>query len=157
MAQYIEFMEKYFVYIWLAIAVSLVSIFFFRGRKAIQMFNDLELSKLIYSEKSASGYSTKSFRTKWGGASKVLHIMITDKELIIKTYLFLALIAKKHDMLHRIPLQNILKTKIINGKIFSRLFIEFKGDNGDLKEIVIISKNNNRVKEMLDKYVIKEN
>jgi hypothetical protein len=134
-------------------AVTLISIFFIRGRKAIQMFSDLDLSNLVYSEKSASGYSTKSFRTKWGGASKVLHIMITDKELIIKTYLFLAHVAEKHDMLHRIPLENILKTEIKKGTVFSKLFIEFKGNNGESKEIVLMSKNNDQIKEILDKYV----
>ena len=146
-------MDKYFFYIWLIMAVTLISIFFIRGRKAIQMFSDLDLSNLVYSEKSASGYSTKSFRTKWGGASKVLHIMITDKELIIKTYLFLAHVAEKHDMLHRIPLENILKTEIKKGTVFSKLFIEFKGNNGESKEIVLMSKNNDQIKEILDKYV----
>lgn len=153
MEQFTRFMDKYFFYIWLIMAVTLISIFFIRGRKAIQMFSDLDLSNLVYSEKSASGYSTKSFRTKWGGASKVLHIMITDKELIIKTYLFLAHVAEKHDMLHRIPLENILKTEIKKGTVFSKLFIEFKGNNGESKEIVLMSKNNDQIKEILDKYV----
>ena len=153
MEQFTRFMDKYFFYIWLIVAVTLISIFFIRGRKAIQMFSDLDLSNLVYSEKSASGYSTKSFRTKWGGASKVLHIMITDKELIIKTYLFLAHVAEKHDMLHRIPLENILKTEIKKGTVFSKLFIEFKGNNGESKEIVLMSKNNDQIKEILDKYV----
>ena len=153
MEQFTRFMGKYFFYIWLIMAVTLISIFFIRGRKAIQMFSDLDLSNLVYSEKSASGYSTKSFRTKWGGASKVLHIMITDKELIIKTYLFLAHVAEKHDMLHRIPLENILKTEIKKGTVFSKLFIEFKGNNGESKEIVLMSKNNDQIKEILDKYV----
>ena len=84
------------------------------------MFSNLDLNKLVYSEKSASGYSTKSNKTKWGGASKVLHIMISDKELIIKTYLFMAYIAEKHDMLHRIPLENILSTEIKKGVVFSK-------------------------------------
>ena len=79
--------------------------------------------------------------------------MITDKELIIKTYLFLAHVAEKHDMLHRIPLENILKTEIKKGTVFSKLFIEFKGNNGESKEIVLMSKNNDQIKEILDKYV----
>mgnify|MGYP000719229333 CR=1 FL=1 len=153
MEQFNEFMDKYFFYIWLVMAVTLVSIFFIRGRKAIQMFSDLDLSNLVYSEKNASGYSTKSFRTKWGGASKVLHIIITGNELIIKTYLFLAHVAEKHDMLHRIPLENILKTEIKKGAILSKLFVEFTGQNGETKEIVLMSKTNRQIKEILDKYV----
>lgn len=151
MQQFTEFMDKYFFYIWLVMAVTVVSISFIQGRKAIRMFSDLDLSNLIYSEKNASGYSTKSFRTKRGGASKVLHIVITDKELIIKTYLFLAYIAEKHDLLHRIPLENILSTTIKKGIIYSKLVVEFKGQGGEVKEIVLMSKNNTRIKEILDK------
>lgn len=148
-----QFLDKYFFYIWLFTAVTLVSIFFIRGKKAIQMFNDLDLSNLVYSEKHASGYSTKTFRTSWGGSSKLLHIMITDKELILKTYLFFAHIAEKHDLLHRIPIENILKTEIKKGTLFSKLIVQFKGQNNEKKEIVLMSKNNIQIKELLDKYV----
>lgn len=151
MQQFTEFMNKYFFYIWLVMGVTVVSLLFIQGRKAIRMFSDLDLSNLIYSEKNASGYSTKSFRTKRGGASRVLHIVITDKELIIKTYLFLASIAEKYDMLHRIPLENILSTTIKKGIIYSKLVVEFKGQGGEVKEIVLMSKNNIRIKEILDK------
>lgn len=153
MKQYTEFMDKYFIYIWLVMMVTIVSIFFIHGKRAIKMFSNFNQSKLIYTERNASGYSTKSFRTRWGGASKVLHIMITDKELILKTFLFLAYVAKKNDMLHRIPLENILKTEIKKGTMFSKLFIEFKGENGEVKEVVLMSKNNNQIKELLEKYV----
>lgn len=64
MEQFNEFTDKHFIYTWLVIVVTLVTIFFIRGRKAIQIFSDLDLSNLVYSEKSASGYSTKSLRTK---------------------------------------------------------------------------------------------
>jgi|GEM_PF-4576532 len=151
MQQFIEFMNTYFFYIWLVMAVIVVSLLSIKGSKAIRMFSDLDLSNLIYSEKNASGYSTKSFRTKIGGASRVLHIMITDKELIIKTYLLFAYIAEKHDLLHRIPLENILSTEIKKGTRYSKLVVEFKGQHGEVKEIVLMSKNNIRIKEILDK------
>lgn len=151
MEQFSEFMEHYFFYIWLIVAVTITSIFFIRGRKAIEMFSDLDLLKVIYSEKNASGYSTKTFISRSGGASKVLQIIITDKELIVKTFLFLAYVAEKQDLLHRIPFENILKTKIKKGVLFSKLFIEFKDQNGKIKEIVLISRNNIQIKEILDK------
>lgn len=151
MEQFSEFMEHYFFYIWLIVAVTITSIFFIRGRKAIEMFSDLDLLKVIYSEKNASGYSTKTFISRSGGASKVLQIIITDKELIVKTFLFLAYVAEKQDLLHRIPFENILKTEIKKGVLFSKLFIEFKDQNGKIKEIVLISRNNIQIKEILDK------
>lgn len=151
MEQFFDFMEKYFIYIWLVLAVTTISILFIRGRKALKPFTDLDLSNLVYSEKWASGYSTKSFKTRWGGASKLLHIMISYKELILKTNLFIAYIAKESDLLHRIPLENILKTEIKKGLMFSRLYVEFKGLQGETKEIVLMSKNNKHIREILQK------
>ncbi len=152
MQHFIEFMDKYFFYIWLVMVVTVVSLFFILGKKAIQVFSDLDLSKLIYSEKNASGYSTKSFRTRWGGASRVLHIMITDKELIIKTNLFMAYIAQRYDLLNRIPLENMVRVEIKEGGFRSKLFVEFKEQGGEVKEIVLMSKNNFQIKEILDRY-----
>lgn len=44
--------------------------------------------------------------------------MVSDRELMVKTYLFMAHVAEKHDMLHRIPLENKLKTEIKKGTKF---------------------------------------
>lgn len=145
----------YFLLIWAIGAVSIVTLFFIKGSKAIKMFDSLDLNRVIYSEKSASGYSTKSFRTRWGGASKVLHIIITDKELVIKTFLFLAYIAKRHDMLHRIPLENIVETRIEKGTFYSKLHVHFNV-GGEKKEVVLMSRNNERIKKILDELRIME-
>ena len=146
-------MDKYFFYIWLFMALWIVSNFYFRGKAAIREFGSIDSSSIIYSEKSASGYSNASWKTKRGGASKVLHIVITDKELIIKTYLFLAYIAKKYDMLHRVPLENITSTTLKKGTFSSKLHVTFTTIKGEEKEVVFMSKNNNQIKEILDRYV----
>lgn len=153
MEQFTEFMDKYFFYIWLAMALWILSNFYFRGRAAIREFGSIDYSNIIYSEKSASGYSNTSWKTKRGGASKVLHILITDKELIIKTYLFLAYIAKRYDMLHRVPLENITSTALKRGAFSSKLHVTFTTIKGEEKEVVFMSKNNHQIKEILDKYV----
>jgi hypothetical protein len=153
MEQFTEFMDKYFFYIWLAMVLWIVSNFYFRGRAAIREFGTIDASSIIYSEKSASGYSNNSWKTKGGGASKVLHIIITDTELIIKTYLFLAYIAKKYDMLHRVPLKNITSTELKKGTFSSKLHVSFTTKEGEDKEVIFMSKNNNQIKEILDRYV----
>lgn len=155
MKQFFEFIHEYFFYIWLLMAVTMLSVFSITGSKAMQLFEGIDWSKLVYSEKNASGYSTKSLRTKLGGSSKVLHVMITDKELIIKTYLLMAYIAKKNDLLHRIPLEKIVRTEINEAKRFTRLFIQFKGEQDELKEIVIISKNNYQIEEILNSTIVR--
>ena len=50
------------------------------------------MEDVVYSEKSASGYYSKSLITKMGGGSNILHVIIMDKELILKTNLFMALL-----------------------------------------------------------------
>lgn len=152
MAFFTAFMDKYFIYIWFVMAVWVVSNFYFRGRAAIRKLGSIETTTIIYSEKSASGYSNKSWKTKHGGASKVLHILITDKELIITTYPFLAYIAKKYDMLHRVPLKNIISVESKEGTLFSKLHVSFTSAEGEYKEVILMSKNNNQMKEILDRY-----
>ncbi len=153
MEQFTEFIDKYFFYIWFAVMLWIVSNFYFRGRAAIREFGLIDPSIIIYSEKFASGYSNKSWKTKRGGASKVLHILITDKELIIKTYLFLAYIAKRNDLLHRVPLENITSTALKKGAFSSKLHVTFTTTEGEDKEVVLMAKNNNKIKEILDRYV----
>jgi hypothetical protein len=146
-------MEKYFLYIWIVLVASILVIFFIRGKAAMKMFENLDLSNVDYSEKNASGNSTHSFITKLGGANKVLHIIITKKELVLKTNLFMASIAKKSDLLHIIPLTNLVSTELKDGRIISKLHVRFTGVNGDGKEVVLMSKRNLEIKEILDKYV----
>ena len=47
--------------------------------------------------------------------------------------------------------KNILKTEIKKGLMFARLYVEFKGPHVETKEIVLISKNNNHIREILQK------
>ena len=151
MIQFTEFMDKYFFDIWLVLLVVILSSFYVKGKRAMKLFDGLDLSHTIYSEKNASGFSTSSFRNRYGGASKTLHIVITDKELILKTFWLFAGIAKKHDMLHRIPLEKILSTEIKEGPIFSKLFVRFTGENGEQKEIVLMSGKNEHIQQLLDR------
>lgn len=153
MENFYDFMDHYFIYLWFVLMITIPTVFYIRGKTAMKMFENLDLSRVVYEEKSASGYSTKSFRTKHGGASKVLHIIITDKELVLKTYLFMAFIAQKHDLLHIIPLTNVIDTSLQNGRILSKLYVRFRGLNGEEKEVVLLSKRNQEIKIILDKYV----
>jgi hypothetical protein len=132
--------------------IYIVVNFYVRGRLALKIFPPLSPDSIIYSEKFASGYSTKSFKTRWGGASKVLHIIITENELWIKTFMFMAYIAKKHDLLHRIPLSEITHTEIKDGAVFSRLHISFNDANGIGKEIVLMSAHNAEITDLIEKH-----
>lgn len=151
MQQVIEFITEHFLIIWLALVVTILTIFLFAGKQALKPFSDLDQCDLLYSEKHASGYSPGRVFLLSGSASKVLHVMITDQELVIKTFLFFAFIAKKADLLHRIPLKNIISTEVKKGSTHSRLIVRFKKDNEEIKEIAIMSKNNSEIQQILER------
>jgi len=155
MYEAIEFMENYFIYIWLSIMVLSITTLFILGKSALKMFDHLDLSHVVHSEKSASGYTSKSSISRRAGASRVLHIIITDRELVFKTNAFFAYPAKRHDLLQIIPLNRLIDTEVIQGGLLSKLSVKFLGPGGEKKEVVLISKRNSTVKEILDKHVLK--
>lgn len=148
-----EFMNKYFFYIWLFFAILLAYFLIIRGKKVLQLFSDLDLNNIVYSEKNASGHIVRSAQTRRAGVSKFLHVIITDQELILKTYLFFAHIANENNMLHRIPLQNIVALESKKEFMSSKLFIRFREVTGEEKVMVIQSKNIERIKAILEQYI----
>jgi hypothetical protein len=153
MKEFTHFIETYGIYIWLTLVILIVSNFYFRGRAAIRKFGAIDTAAIVFSQKSASGYSTKSWKTKRSGASKLLHIIITDKELIIKSNLFGAYIAKSNDLLHRVPLQKVTGTTLKKGTLSTKLFVTFTTEKGEKKEVVLMSNRNAQIKEILDRSI----
>jgi len=140
--------KLYFPYVCGVLAVVILTVFYILGRRALKQFPKLEPGEILYSEGGASGYSTQSFATRYGGASKTLIILITKDELWIKTYILFAGIAEYCDMLHKIPLSGILEIRQEQRTFFSKLHISFLKD-GSKNEIVLISKNNKKIEAIL--------
>jgi len=119
------------------VAVSLAGImlktFYDRGKKALSIFPDINSVTVKYRDKTALGYSTKSWQTKIGGASRALDIVVTDKELWLKSFLLFAGITQQHDLLHRISLNKITRVKE-NG---AEIILDFKNEKGEKKQVVI--------------------
>ncbi len=119
------------------VAVSLAGImiktFYDRGKKALSIFPDINSVTVKYRDKTALGYSTKSWQTKIGGTSRALDIVVTDNELWIKSFLLFAGITQQHDLLHKISLKKITRIKE-NGKEITLDFINLKGEK---KQVVI--------------------
>lgn len=153
MEHFAEFMGNYFVYIWITLAILLFSILYIRGKKALQMFSDLDMNKVVYSEKSASGHMVRTVQTRRAGASKMLQIVITDQELILKTNIIFAHIAMENDLLHRIPFQNIIALETKKGFLSSKLYVRFRELNGEEKVVLLQTKNSERIKGILEQYV----
>jgi hypothetical protein len=148
-----DFLDAYFFQIWLGIAISLTLVFFFQGRAVLRKFGPVDFSKAIFIDNYASGYSPRAANMGKGGARKVLHIIVTDKELITTTYLMLAYIARRTDLMQRIPLERIRHVELKRTKFFEKLVVRFETAEGKLKDLVLSSKNNLQLKAILDEYV----
>lgn len=125
-----------FLIIWGILAISLISYFFWAGKKASALFPDIETVKVIYREKGASGFSTKNFQTKMGGANKVLDIVVTEDELWLKTQSLFLAVAVRFDMAHNIPLGNIKNAH----KEGEKITLDFESTKGESKQVVLMPK-----------------
>src|SRR5687767_15323126 len=91
----------------LTILVVMLKTFYDNGKKALSIFPDINSVAVKYRDKTATGYSTQSWKTKVGGASRAIDIVVTDQELWLKSFLLFAGITKQHDLLHKISLTKI--------------------------------------------------
>ena len=125
-----------FLIVWVIVAVFILVTLYRRGKKALSIFPTIDPVRVVYRDKSASGYSTKSWITKMGGANNVLDILVTDDELWLKSMLLFAGIGKQHDLLHKVPLANITRVSREGGDIT----VDFKTDNGENKQVILVTK-----------------
>lgn len=126
--------EEIFLIVWCVALTGLVCFFIVNGVKAVRTFPKLDKSEFEFFENMASGYSTKSFITRMGGANKVLQIRVTKDSLWLKTNFFLAFVAVRFDLLHLIPIESLTNIST-DGKLIN---IDFTS-NGKLKKVVLLS------------------
>jgi len=136
-----------FLTVWFILAISLLSIMYIRGKKALEQFPNLDTVNILFRERKASGNSLKSFQTKYGGASKVLEIIVTDNELWLKSPLLIAGFGDKIDLLHKVKLTNILSADINKKDVI----IVFITENKIETKIRIRMKNREKFIEIIKK------
>ena len=137
----------------LGLAFLLFTFLIDRGRKVLKQFEDIDLNTVVYSERNASGHVVRQTQTRRAGTTKMLHIIITDQELIFKTNLIFAHIAAENEMLHRIPLTNIMQMEFKKGRFSSKLYVKFRTIHGEEKVVILQSKNNLRIQSILEQYI----
>lgn len=127
-----------FFIIWLILAVFILTRLYVEGKKALSIFPDIGLVKIIFRDRTASGYSSKNWRTKIGGASNTLDVVVTDNELWTRSMILFAGIGQRYDLVHRIPLKKLVNV----GDEGRQVRIEFSTDDGELKQIFVSTKDN---------------
>src|SRR5688572_15243352 len=128
--------QTIFLALWVIVTVYVLWGLYMRGKRALSIFPDISTVKVHYRDKKASGHSTKNWKTKVGGARNSMDIVVTDKELWIKSMLLFAGILQQHDLLHRVPLDRITGTQE-NGK---EIVLDFVNEKGEAKQIVVITR-----------------
>ena len=123
---------KYFFIIWITAFGGMMIYTIYSSRKALKIYPPENTVNIKFKEKGASGCSNDSFITKAGGASGVLHVIVTDQELWTKTGIFFAWAAKMYKLLHKIPLTNVVRTNVINERKVEVHFLDHKDRNRSL-------------------------
>ena len=126
-----------FTIIWFIAVIFILTTLYRRGKNALSIFPDIDSVNVLFREKRASGYSTQSTLTKMGGARNALDIVVTDKELWIRSMLLLASFGQQYDLLHRIPVKDILSINRNRKKVT----IDFNSGVGQQKQVVLKIKN----------------
>ena len=122
MLNYLEENPEIFFRAFLLVLLCSVVLFFFGGRKAEASFRANSDQEIVFREKGAAGHSKKSLFTRLGGASKVLDVAVTDRELWIKgIWPIFTYIGTKYDLTHRIPLEDVTFVEAKGGRLRSGL------------------------------------
>jgi hypothetical protein len=121
------------VLVGIAVGTVIAFNFYDRGKKALAIFPDIKMVTVVYRDRTATGYSTRSWKTRVGGANRSLEVVVTDSELWLKSFVLLAGIAQQHDLIHRVRLTSITKVKE-EGTVVK---LDFKNERGQPKQVVI--------------------
>ncbi|HWA24105.1 MAG TPA: hypothetical protein VG734_00415 [Lacunisphaera sp.] len=141
--EWTKFVDAHFQQIWLLTLGWVIGSFtfkYFRHRSKGRFFDDPSAGALLYSENFASGRSLKSWRTRFGGASNCLKIMITADRLFVRPIFPFLILGPDIDLVHSIPLGSIESATPQRGAFQSALRIKFRSTDSTTSEIDIMSK-----------------
>ena len=113
MLDFLETNPQLFLVAFIGVAVIVVLLFVIGGSKAESRFGSLKDQSIVFRERGASGYSTKSLIAQFGGATGVLDVVVTREELWIKgIWPAFTYIGTKYDLAHKVPLTNVKEAKL---------------------------------------------
>jgi hypothetical protein len=111
----------------------------FRGKRIEEAFREATSPVQKFRESGASGRRTRPFSL--GGASRVLVVVVTDREVLIEgIWPIFTYLGSKYGLTCRVPLTNI-KRAAANGEVVK---FSFTDDSGNDREIQLHLKNANR-------------
>jgi hypothetical protein len=112
-----------------------------QGRK----FPPLSQVRVLFREQFASGYSHKSWITRFGGASNCLTITVTEDELWIGTFFPFSILLNTYDLEHRIHYSQIVLVE----QQKQRITIDFKVDDSEVRRLTLVSRKADELRSVL--------
>ncbi len=109
--------QQILIVVWLTAMLVMVFILYQRGKEALSIFPDLSSVKVLFREKGVSGYSEKSWLTKLGNANNVLEVILTNRELWVRSPVIFAGFLKTFDLLHKVELKQVTVVKAEHSKL----------------------------------------
>ncbi|MCB0711912.1 MAG: hypothetical protein KDD67_06250 [Ignavibacteriae bacterium] len=137
----------------IAVMILMLLSFFRKGRQALTLFPPIDSVNVRFKESRASGASQKNWKTKVGGASNTLDVIVTEDELWITMSPLFASIAQQYDMLHRVPLDRVNVTQRGNNGVGLELTLE----DGSSTEIILRLRNQERFLNVIEESKIAGN
>jgi len=141
-------METYFIYAWLAVTIFVFIAFYAGSKRALAIFPGIETVNVQYRNRFASGYALHQPLLKRGRANNVLDIVVTDKELWIKSMFLFAGLQKHFGLLHKIKIEDIRSLQVDGHKIT----IGFINGEMESKEVVLIIKDSDAFLKAIKKH-----
>lgn len=151
--EFFQYLQNHFLMVWFACLGWVLAVFTFKyfwHRSKGRFPVDPPESALIYSESFASGRSLKSWRTRLGGASNCLMVMLTRDRLVIRPFFPFLILGPDFDLVHDIPFSSLETVTKNTGFLKGGLRLRFRLPNGELRELEIMSKNTVALKQALE-------
>ena len=139
----LEAIESHFVLFWWACVAWAASMFaakYYWHKSRGRFLKDPPDSEIIYKESWASGRSMKSFRTRLGGASNCLKLMLTSDNLLITPVFPFSILGPELDLIHAIPIESIVSLDHDAAFFRKPLRIRFRNEDGTEGEVEVISR-----------------
>ena len=149
-----QFIFDNFAIIWFCVAFWVFGISTFthyRNKRNGLYFEEPTPETIIYSESYASGRSHKSSKTKLGGASNCLKVIITPTHLFLRPLFPLIILGPHFDLIHVIPLSKITGIEKSIGFITGGLDIVYLNEEMEKAKFTIMSRRQTDLNAVLTK------
>lgn len=113
---------------------------FYQLKKTVIIFPEVPFASIHFDERAASGCSYKTRFTRLGGASRCLHVTVTDTEVWIRPVFPVNVLAKHSDLQHRIPRASITSAQLRQSAFFRSILLEYRDLHGQLHRLSLVLK-----------------